>query len=308
MVDEHTDKRASDRRGSLECHRPQHHYPASHGRRGIELKSRVDRRAECHAGPARQRNGPELQRQTGGQRGEDHGDAEGRGGQDCEPHAGAAQRRGDQAADDRTHGHRRGQEAVRFGSAVERMRGQDGEGHGELVGEGADQRHHGQRNKQAGYPRHVGQALPQLPAAPRRRRARREPGRIHRDEGEDHGSETPGVDQKAGPWPGRGDEDPGGRRPRRARHVQQHGVERDRVPEIVSPDHLHHECLPGGVFEGIIHPEDDGKEGNLPQPYCAVDGKDAEREGLKSHQGLEYHHQPALIDPVGDHPAVRGEE
>ncbi len=54
----------------------------------------------------------------------------------------------DQAARHRADAHRRGEQPVGAGAAVEHLAAQQRKHDGELVGEGADDRHHDQRNPQ----------------------------------------------------------------------------------------------------------------------------------------------------------------
>jgi len=85
-------------------------------------------------------------------------------------------------------------------------------------------------------------------------------------------------------------------------------VQRDRVTQFVRADHLPDERLAGGVLERVVQPQDDREQTDLPEADHPGDGQQPEHQGLQAHRDLQHDHEPALVHPVGHHPAVGREE
>ena len=110
-----------------------------------------------------------------------------------------------------------------------------------------------------------------------------------------------GVQKEARRLAERGDQRPRQRRPHQARPVEDGGVERDRVREILGARHLHQERLPGGHVERAHQPdaareEDDERHGDGASPH-----QHAEGECQESEQRLRHQQHAAARQAIGDH-------
>jgi hypothetical protein len=136
------------------------------------------------------------------------------------------------------------QEAVARGVAVENIRGERWDQHGEVHADRRDQADHGDRQEHDRCGAHEPQALGQVDEdLADRSRSRHEPGQsqlavAHQRQADDDGKEARGIDRKRGRDPEHADRQPGDRRSDDARTVEHRGVERYCVPDIAPPDHL----------------------------------------------------------------------
>ena len=82
----------------------------------------------------------------------------------------------------------------------------------------------------------------------------------HRQQTGEYGEKADGVEDEAHPGAGRGDHDPGQSRADDARHVEEARVERDRIRQLVAPDHLVRERLPARCVEDLGGAEQHGQD------------------------------------------------
>jgi hypothetical protein len=140
---------------------------------------------------------------------------------------------------------------------------------------------------------------------------RRSPGHrggVEPVETDQHRQETRGVDEEAGGGPERGVDEPRERGPHHPGEVEGRAVERDRAHQVVLPDHLDQVGLTNRNFErahqaGEQRQGIDPRHGDQPQQ-----GEHADGHGLDQKEGLEAHQPTPLVDPIGDHAPVEGEE
>jgi hypothetical protein len=72
--------------------------------------------------------------------------------------------------------------------------------------------------------------------------------------------------------------------------------------------HLGDEALPGRVVEGRAESEGEGDQVDVPGDGHAGDGQHAEDGGAEREPGLGDLEDEALVEAVGDQPAVRGQQ
>ena len=131
---------------------------------------------------------------------------------------------------------------------------------------------------------------------------------VHRCQCDEHCKEAHGVGGEAEARPEGGDDHSADCRPDDARRVEERGVERDRVRELGWPDHLIRERLPRGCVEHEHDASQHGEHVHLPWLDVA-EQREQGQERRHDHRGrLRRHHQPARVEPVGEHAGEQAED
>ena len=113
-----------------------------------------------------------------------------------------------------------------------------------------------------------------------------------------HDADAGGRDQR-GPADGGADD---------ARRVEQARVERDRVRQLVAPDHLIGERVPAGRVEDERGAAERGEHVRMPDLGHAREGERGECDRDEHRRGLRHDHEAADVEAVGDHAGEEAED
>ena len=97
-------------------------------------------------------------------------------------------------------------------------------------------------------------------------------------------------------------------RPQRARHVEDHGVERHRVGQILAASHIHDERQPRRQVEGLHHSARRGDGQHLPDSQHAGEVKPRQEECQQHVGSLRPKDERPLGQAVGQHAAPGAEK
>lgn len=110
---------------------------------------------------------------------------------------------------------------------------------------------------------------------------------LHEQERHEDCQEAQAVDEEADPLTAQTDEDPGQRRTDEPGAVEQGGVQRDGVSQVVLVlEHLHDERMPHRHVEGIHETEKEGEHEEMPDLDRPRQGEDGQDQGLQHGQDL----------------------
>jgi len=199
-------------------------------------------------------------------------------------------------------------EAYRAG--VERVAGEQGEHHREVVAEGAEHADDQQGEGDVRRAPDVAHALADLldeaatPALP----ATVELGGPHAPQRGEHGEIARRVEEEAAPDPGGGDGDAAQRRAHDAGHVVEARVERDGARHLLARHQLRGERAPGRLLEGRRDAMDEHQRVDVPERDVAAHDQQPEDERLEETDGLADEQEVALGPAVGEHAADQGED
>ena len=131
----------------------------------------------------------------------------------------------------------------------------------------------------------------------------------HRQEGRDHRQETHGVHEEAHPFADPDDQDARERRPHEAGTVDEKGVHRDGVRQVLGVlEHLDDEGLARRNFEAADESAEERQRDDLPDVDDAGERQDREGRRLDRRQDLARQDDPIAVPPVGQDARQRGHE
>ena len=130
----------------------------------------------------------------------------------------------------------------------------------------------------------------------------------HRQQRDDDGQEADRVQVEARGDADGGDDNCTDRRADDASRVELGGVESDGIGEVLGAHHLGDERLAGRAFHRVDHAANEGEPVDDADRDEFGGGEHGEDESNDELTHLAVDHRPAFSHPVGEHPAVEGEE
>ena len=124
---------------------------------------------------------------------------------------------------------------------------------------------------------------------------------LHREQAEDDRNIAEPVEEKTSSDSDYADQDAGDGGPDHARAVEDHRVERDRVGQILAPDHLDHEGLACRHVKSRHQAVHRGQYDHVLDPHRAGPGKRRQDERAQHQQHLGGDDQPAAVGVVDDY-------
>ena len=233
-----------------------------------------------------------------------------RGQDDPAEAADAAARGQEQRAGQGAHAERRHEQAEGVRAAVEDVGGEDRHEHGEGHAHHADDADEEQQRADRREAEGVAQAVPQLaqhgPSLAASRRPRLDP---HRGEGGDDRDVAEAVQQEHDSLADEGDHEPGHRRARQPRGVEDRRVEGDRVGQIVAPPHhLDEERLARGDVDAVDEAEEHAEDEDVGDGGPAREHEGRQHQRLDHGQDLGADHDAAAVGAVGPYAGQRREK
>jgi hypothetical protein len=206
----------------------------------------------------------------------------------------------DQRAAERARAEDRGDQAERLGAGVQRAVGKQRQQHVEVERERRQHEDHRERDARALRPADVAQRLARTATKRRAPVARRlqELRLVERQQRQPDGEKADRVEREADARPCERDHRTADRRSEDPRHGSQAGRERDRVVQVLRPDHLKDQRVPGRAVERVDDALDDREEVELPDGDRAAQRQRRERDRGDHRDELAADRGAAHVEPV----------